>query len=711
MSFLTPFYLLGLLAIAIPIILHLINFRKPQKQSFSTLIFFKQLQRSSMKRLKLKKRLLLALRIALLALLAMALARPAMAPGTGFGFQSGSVLYMVLLENGPAMNQIDERGPLMSTAKQALETLITSADSEDRFLIYNTHGALMMPQELGPEQANALLDDIEAINAGNFTAGRLDQLLRRAGSSDRDHRNMYVIARGADNITLPLQEFEPSFEFDPELMPVTLVRTGGISGNNLGITKINPASSIIAAGRPAGFEVEVRNFGKEPVFNYTLSMEARGELAGQYQLNLPPGESQSFSFELFPPESGSLTGRAILEGDPLSFDNERYFALDLPETRSITLVQPETQGVNTRSWLRPVFEAARRSAGRVALDELNWNELVQQLGSSEPPDAVLLEGVGEIPEFAWNGLSSFIQQGGGLLLFPGENGTPDQLNRFLEQVNAGRYVGLLGDPGRFESVARVDRLVRGHPVLDDIFEATENEEIRLELPQIYHYWRYDTGGGSAAQRILSTNLGDPLLVEHSFGQGKIFVSAIHSSPGWSDFSVNPLFAPVFFRLGLFAASGEDGGLNQFTLGQDFEWIKPGSNPQDGARIELNDLVLAPDAATVSRGIRIRAETPEWKPGLARISINDDSLTVAVNQHNRESVVRLQEDETYLETFESFIHIDEVVTLGNEQNQITLARQLGGARSGSEFWHWLIAIGILCLLGESYITKKLGEDHS
>ncbi|MFW6347826.1 MAG: BatA domain-containing protein [Cyclonatronaceae bacterium] len=88
MSFLTPFYLLGLLAIALPIILHLINFRKPQRQAFSTLVFFRRLQRSSMKRLKLKKRLLLALRIALLALLAMALARPAFSPGTAFNFWS-----------------------------------------------------------------------------------------------------------------------------------------------------------------------------------------------------------------------------------------------------------------------------------------------------------------------------------------------------------------------------------------------------------------------------------------------------------------------------------------------------------------------------------------------------------------------------------------------------------------------------------------------
>lgn len=711
MSFLTPFYLLGLLAIALPIILHLINFRKPQKQAFSTLVFFKQLQRSSMKRLKLKKRLLLALRIALLALLALALARPALSPGAAFNLQSGSVLYMILIENGPGMRQIDERGPLMDTVSDALNTLISRADTEDRFLIYNTHGELLMPQEMGPAQAGQLLEDLEAVNAGNFTASRLDQLLRRAGSTDRDQRNMYVFARGAENISQSLRDFSPQVEYDLELLPVTLVQTGEQPSENVAITSIESSSSIIAAGRPISFEVRLENFGQRPVFNYALSLESEGETAGQYQVNLEPGEEQRYTFELIPPESGSLTGRALLEGDAVGFDNERFFALELPEVRRILLLRPEDEGSGSRSWLRPVFEAARRTADQIQLSEVDWDTLSERLSAAPLPDAVMLEGVEEVPEFAWSGLISFVQQGGGLVLFPGERGTPEQMNRFLQQLNAGRFTGLLGDPGRFESVARVDRLVRGHPVLDNIFEAGEAEEIRLELPEIFHYWRYDTGSGSAAQRILNTNLGDPLLVQHNFGEGRLFVSAVHTSPGWSEFSINPLFAPIFYRLGLFAASGESGGLNSFTLGQSFEWLYSRGNAQAGTELSLNDLRLVPETSNTSRGLRIQATTAEWRPGIARLSINEDTLSIAVNQQMEESKLHAVDYERYLEIFESFVDIDNVITLENEPDRLNLARQLGVARSGSEFWHWLVALGILMLLSESFVTKKLEGDHS
>ncbi|MFW6347827.1 MAG: hypothetical protein ACOC2C_04355 [Cyclonatronaceae bacterium] len=609
------------------------------------------------------------------------------------------------------MQQIDERGPLMDTAAEALQALISRADSDDRFLIYNTHGELLMPQEAGPEQAAALVEELEPVNAGNFTASRLGQLFRRAGSTDRDQRSMYVLGRGGENMSAALEDFSPQTDYDTSLLPVTLVHTGESPADNVAITGIESPSSIVAPGRPVSFDVTLEHFGSRPVFNYTLSLESAGTIAGQYQVNLQPGQSQRYTFELIPPESGSVTGRAVLEGDAISFDNQRYFALELPEVRRILLVQPAETDAENRSWLRPVFEAARRTANQVELSQARWDELSERLSASPRPDAIMLEGVDEVPEFAWSALVSFVQQGGGLVLFPGEDGVPEELNRFLEQFNAGQFTGILGDAGGDESVARVDRLVRGHPVLDNIFEAEEEEEIRLELPEIFHYWRYEAGGSRASQTILNTNLDDPLLVQHNFGEGRVFVSAVHTSPRWSEFPVNPLFAPVFYRLGLFAASGESGSLNSFTLGQPFEWYVPQGNSQASTGLELNELQLVPQTTNTSRGLRIEAETTEWSPGIARLSISDDSLNIAVNQQKEESRLNMLDHERYLEIFESFVDIDHVITLEKESNRLNLARQMGVARSGSEFWHWLIALGILMLLGESFVTKKLEGDHS
>jgi len=706
MSFLTPFYLLGILAIAIPIILHLINFRKPKKQAFSTLVFFKQLQKSSIKRLKLKKRLLLLIRVLAIALLAFALARPMISPGSGFNFGSGSVLYLVLVENGPAMSQIDERGPLMDTALSAVEQLASRAGSDDRFLIYNTHGELLMQEEVGAEQALRLLNEMESVNAGNFTSNRLWALLSRGEATDRQNRSMYIVGRGSEELAAELEDFEADVSFSLELMPLSIIQTGETPASNVAITQISSSSQIVAGGRPVSLDVEVSNLGERPVFNYFLSLETQGEMAGQYQFDLEPGESSVYSFEAIPPDEGAMTGRAVLEGDAIAFDNERFFAFELPKARSIVLVTPEEVSRGRASWIEPVFEAARRTAGQIELTRVTWDGFSASM--EQGPDAVVLEGVRDIPEYAWPELLSFVQQGGGLVLFPGEGGTPERFNRFLEQANAGRYTGLVGDPGRFEAVARVGTLVRGHPILDDIFEIEEDEDVRFNLPDIFHYWRYSTASGSASQQILRTNLGDPLLVQHNLGEGRIFVSAIHTSPGWSAFTVNPLFAPLFYRLGLYAAAGESGGLNEYTLGDSFEWYS--NLPLNQASIQLNDLVTAPEITAVSRGVRIVSDTDEWQPGIARIASETDSLKIAVNQSITESNFRTLSEEQLAAIFADHFNVSTLVKLDQEPEQ-NIGVQLGSAGTGREIWNWFIIIGIILLLSESVVTKKIGGDNT
>ncbi|HEX9828971.1 MAG TPA: BatA domain-containing protein, partial [Bacteroidota bacterium] len=76
MTFLNPFILFGLLAAGIPILLHLLNLRKLRTIEFSTLSFLKELQRTKIRRIKIRQWLLLLLRTLLVICIVMAFARP-----------------------------------------------------------------------------------------------------------------------------------------------------------------------------------------------------------------------------------------------------------------------------------------------------------------------------------------------------------------------------------------------------------------------------------------------------------------------------------------------------------------------------------------------------------------------------------------------------------------------------------------------------------
>src|SRR5436305_5363331 len=79
-TFLTPLFLIGTLAAAIPLLIHLSRSRRTKKMRFSTTRFFTDQFLRSYRMSRLKELFLLACRMALFALFAMALAQPLYAP-------------------------------------------------------------------------------------------------------------------------------------------------------------------------------------------------------------------------------------------------------------------------------------------------------------------------------------------------------------------------------------------------------------------------------------------------------------------------------------------------------------------------------------------------------------------------------------------------------------------------------------------------------
>ena len=76
MQFVNPLFLLGLLAISIPVIIHLFNFRKFRKVYFTNVKFIEELRQQTQKHSQLKHLLVLLMRILAIVSLVLAFAQP-----------------------------------------------------------------------------------------------------------------------------------------------------------------------------------------------------------------------------------------------------------------------------------------------------------------------------------------------------------------------------------------------------------------------------------------------------------------------------------------------------------------------------------------------------------------------------------------------------------------------------------------------------------
>ena len=136
MTFLNPILLLGLAAAAIPLIIHLFNFRRPRRVAFSSLAFLHELKKSTMQRVRIKQWLLLALRTLALAALALAFARPTLEGALAgvFGNQGRSTM-AVVLDHSTSMSLRDGSGAYLDQAKTIASELLNDFESGDELIL------------------------------------------------------------------------------------------------------------------------------------------------------------------------------------------------------------------------------------------------------------------------------------------------------------------------------------------------------------------------------------------------------------------------------------------------------------------------------------------------------------------------------------------------------------------------------------------------
>ena len=393
MNFLNPFFLLGLLAVAIPVIIHLVNLRRPKKVPFSTLAFLEELKKSTIKRIRIKQYLLMALRALAILFLALALARPFLPPTlSGSSSSNEPKAIAILIDNSASMSRIGSQGPLLDQAKGISTTIINNARDEDRFIVAKTNGASETFSLTGATRALELTGQIESAQTGNYISQKLQLLHNQLQQAPQKQSIIYLISDTQKSQLEELDSFQSDVAQADKPILFQVVGLGDISQQNLAISNIKLNSQMLSRGSPVQLSVEVKNTGDVVASNQFVSLEVGERMVGQYQTTLDPGQSQEYIFEVNPSSTADITGRAILEGDEIVYDNTRHFVIRIPESRSVLLVNEERQSSSEFvSYLKPALDAARQTNTQITFDEKTVEEANQSNWSDY--DVVVLDGI------------------------------------------------------------------------------------------------------------------------------------------------------------------------------------------------------------------------------------------------------------------------------------------------------------------------------
>ena len=159
MGLLAPLFLLGLAAVAVPVLIHLRLRHRSRVVRFPSLMFISQAPYRSMRRRRLRDVLLLLMRCLAVALLALAFARPLWQGDAAAGATSSSRLVVVLLDNSFSMGF----GDRWQRAAAAAESAFADLEAADRgaLVVYSDEAELQSAPTTDAALLAAMVQDVE----------------------------------------------------------------------------------------------------------------------------------------------------------------------------------------------------------------------------------------------------------------------------------------------------------------------------------------------------------------------------------------------------------------------------------------------------------------------------------------------------------------------------------------------------------------------
>ena len=531
LSFLVPAFLVGVVAAAVPLVLHLMRREAAPRISFSAVRFLKRAPVERTERRNLRELLLLALRVTALLLLVFAFARPYVTAGAT---ASGRVA-IVAVDTSFSMSAPGQFARARELARESIEAtpsgaLLGVVAFDDRAelvaeLSTDRRTALSAIDELGPGFGATRYRTVIDLSA-SVIGSRAGQLaivsdLQRSGWEAGDRAAL------PESVTIDLQPVDaPS--------------------SNLAVSAVERRAGEIVA--------TIANGGtRRRSTRAFLEIDSR-RIATQ-QLEIPAFASGDVRFVVSLPATGSGMVE-IDDAEGYVADNTRYFVLDPPDALRVVAVTRSGAAEDAAFYLERVLLATREPA-RIAL-ETTASQTLASRGSDVVRGAavVILLSTQGLDQRARELLAGRVREGAGLLAVAG----PDVDPAFVDSLLADQAIDLAPAEDGTRSLAPADAR---HPIFRPFGHLTAN------LGQIRFRRTTPLTAGDVAQVIGRFDDGTPALVECSLGTGRVLVFGSDLNNAWNDFPRQASFVPFVHEVVRYLA-GDPTTTHDFIVGRDPE---------------------------------------------------------------------------------------------------------------------------------------------
>jgi hypothetical protein len=733
MSLLAPLYILGALAVAAPVIFHLIRRQVKQRTPLSTMMFLPTTQPKLSRRSRLENLPLLLLRALALLLLALAFSRPFLRSSATTDVDAASRRIVVMVDTSASMRRgdlwnqaIEQLRGVTSTLQPGDSLAIVAFDSQPRLRLGFDAAA-----EMSVESRRTVGDQIFAGEEPSWNATDLGAALRfvadlsmgeqqTAGANDSVEVSAVDTASeeatvqsgsAAETQVVLISDMQAGASLDalqgiawPKRLPVEVRSVTAKEKTNAWITLPAQQEEIVgAAPQETASGQDDRQF-RLRVSNSQQSLRSQFRLAWISQskptdmqsgltVEVPPGQSRIVRIEQPPIGATSVE----LFGDDQDFDNKRYYASEPPRDQTLMFV-----GNDAPEPRDSLFYYLQRLSLDTPKRKVSIQSMVDSLPAAIDAETVPLVVVsGEISDEAAMSYKDYVRTGGSLVyIVPPAKGNEvgqQSLRRLTESQE-----WTVGE-AEVKDYAMLSQIDFTHPLFAPFADPKFNDFSKIRFwahrnfAQRPEGWKVLASFEGGMPAILERSETDPT----SKKSGRIWVLAVGWQPIESQLALSTKFIPLIF--GMFDAcdSNRDSVIQTSLYPGTAVATLIGSGETQPQVFRLTDGAIA--LADQSAEQVIEASTID-QPGVYQLASEGRQQKFAVNIAESES----QTDPIGTDDLE---RMGVVVGKSVAPDEAAMAeRQLRDVELESQqrLWRWLL-IGVLGLLAlETLVGGWIGR---
>jgi len=526
MNFLYPGFLFALLSVAIPVIIHLFNFRKFKKVYFSNVQLLKEVEQQNSSREKIKNLLILFTRMMAVIFLVLAFSQPYL-PADHQKNASLNNAVSIYIDNSYSMEAVNQDGNLLDEAKRKAKELVKSFGINDRFQLLTNDFESKHQRFINRDEFLNAVDEVKI----SSSTRNLQQILSRQQN---------LLSGGMNKYSFIISDFQKSIANGKKLTTNPDIQYSflKLKANALSNIAVDSAWMLSPNHQPNASEklvVQLKNYADEDANNIPLKLHINSQQKGISSVSIPAGKMIKDTLSFSSLKAGWQKGVISIKDFPVTFDDSLSFAFKVDKNLPVLSIN----GAGIENYIKPLyaadsfFQLTENEESKINYSQFSAYRLIILNGVKSPSSGLAQQ------------LKNYVSAGGTVMFFPNLDGDVQMYNSFLTALSLPKIDKLVS------TESQVDGIDLQHPIFKTVFEEIPKN---IDLPRVNRYFSYAENNSLNKENILTLSTKSTFFAKYAINDGAVYLSASGLNLNDGNLARHPVFVPLLYRLALNAGT-------------------------------------------------------------------------------------------------------------------------------------------------------------